>query len=291
MKKNKQNFFNKFSESFLRSFLIVLAYGIAFGVGYITKITGNPSFTTSFYVSEQTTMGSFTLNLKDIIDLIIIGPAFSIISFFLIRRTINMTFDANKQDNKAITTAYFFFFIAIVMFNYGNMIHVMMNRVNSHTPDELRTNPLYYSIYFLDEIVGHLLLTLGFFIVFCEGVILHTENLSRNKEIEPNTEISGVFDLNSTEESINIALGIGLGLATGLIYPEGQCAFVFLILNPCAAAILYLISYRMKISIRDNSLLVLFLMMTIVYVITTLIYGFMTGFKSVYPFFYQISEL
>ena len=63
-------------------------YGVAFGLGYLTRL-GNPDLTFSFYVSEQEIYAQYQLNLKDILDLIIIGPFFTVISFFLVKRILD----------------------------------------------------------------------------------------------------------------------------------------------------------------------------------------------------------
>mgnify|MGYP006305083117 CR=1 FL=1 len=150
--------------TFLRPFLIIAAYGLAFGIGYLTRIS-NPHFTLSFYISEQETYGTYQLNLKDIIDIIVVGPVFTLISFFLVYHILN---DVKKREfsEKNVLISYFVFLIAIVIFNYGNIVHVTMNRLNSQIRDLYSNEPVYQAVYFLDEYIGHLLIGLGFFIIF-----------------------------------------------------------------------------------------------------------------------------
>ena len=117
------------SESFRRSFLIVLAYGFGFGLGYITRL-GNPTITSSFYMSEQQIISTYSLNLKDLLDIVLVSPIFAIISFILFKRIIDDLSSQNVSNNK-IYIYHFVFLIAIVLFAYGNMIHITMNRLNA----------------------------------------------------------------------------------------------------------------------------------------------------------------
>ena len=275
------------SESFIRTFLIVFMYGVAFGLGYITRL-GNPEVTFSFYVSEQEIYALYTLNLKDILDLIIIGPMFTVISFFLVKRILE---DVKKYElpEKRIKLLFTIYLIAIVIFNYGNITHITMNRLNSQVPTALETEAFYYSIYFLDEIIGHLFITLGFFVILTEICYIHT--LSLKKRVGSDS-FSHFFMSSRVEGYITIFFGILGGIITAFSYLEGQCAFVFLLLNPiCSVLLFYFNEKRANVKFKKNLILVMFLLMTVTFTITVIIWGLFTGFKPVYPFFYQNSEL
>ncbi len=270
------------SESFNRSFLIIFAYGIGFGLGYITQL-GNPTISFSFYMSEQQIFANYGLRLKDLLDLILITPLFTIISFILLKRILDELSKLNVSSNK-ITLSYFIFFIGIILFAYGNMIHITMNRLNSDIVNDYNTEQFYYSIYFLDEFIGHHLIELGFFVVFVEISFLHILNLSKSEELSKNL-------MNKTQKSWNSLFGIVLGVATSLAYLEGQSAFLFLILNPIFCALMIYYNKKHQVILKENSLLMLFLLMTISFTITTVLWGAFTGIKPAYPFFYQNSEL
>ena len=100
------------SESFKRSFLIILAYGIGFGLAYITRL-GNPTINFSFYVSEQQVYANYGLNLKDLLDLILVTPIFAIISFILLKKILDELSVERASDNKMLL-GYFIFLIAVV---------------------------------------------------------------------------------------------------------------------------------------------------------------------------------
>jgi hypothetical protein len=270
------------STSFKRSFLIILAYGIGFGIGYITQL-GNPRVSISFYVSEQKRFATYGLKLKDLLDLILVTPLFAIISFILLKKIID-DLSGREISSKKINTAYFIFLIALILFAYGNMIHITMNRLNADIAKDYGTEQVYYSVYFLDEFLGHHLVEIGFFIIFTEIAFLHTLNISDSEYLSKNL-------MNKKESSLNSVFGIALGVATSLLYLEGQSAFVFLILNPIICVILIYYNKRNKIRLKENSLLMLFLLMTISFTITTILWGVFTGIKPAYPFFFQNSEV
>ncbi|MHA1294780.1 MAG: hypothetical protein ACTSQJ_19245 [Promethearchaeota archaeon] len=280
-------FWKNYSESFKRSFLIIAMYGLAFAFGYIAQIIGNPKVNASFYISEQKKFAVYQIGLKDVLDLIFIGPIFTILSFFLIKRVLDDLKQCDFPENK-VHFYYIIYLIAIVLFNYGNMIHITMNRLNAQIIENYSTEAVYYSVYFLDEIIGHLFLTIGFFIIFTEISYLHTLSLNKHHVQEDFSE----FLLKPGEKKYNFIFGIGLGVFTAFTYLEGQCAFVFLILNPifCTLLIIYN-NKKANLKIKDNSLIITFIIMTIAFAATVLIWGFITGFKPYYPFFYQKSEL
>ncbi|TFG11242.1 MAG: hypothetical protein EU535_07470 [Promethearchaeota archaeon] len=271
-----------YSESFKRSLLIIFAYGIAFGLGYLTRIF-NPYFAIPFYISEQEKITYYYLNLKDVLDLLFIGPIFTLFSFILLKRILDDLRIKGLSENK-ILVYYALFLIAIVLYNYGNMIHVTMNRLNSQVIDKYNTEDFYYQIYYLDEMIGHHFITIGFFIVLTEVCLLHTSSLMKAKT---NSE----FLLKNREPFWNYIFGLGLGIATAFAYLEGQCAFLFLILNPIICLILVMCSYKTSGLIKKNSLLMIFIIMTIVFAIIVLIWAGVTGIKPYYPYFYQNSEL
>jgi len=273
------------SESFNRSFLIILAYGIGFGLGYITRL-GNPKIFFSFYHSEQQIFANYGINLKDLLDLLFITPIFAIISFILLRRILEDS-AFKEMSKKKINCFYYIYLIAIVFFAYGNMIHITMNRLNSDIADIYNTEAFYYSVYFLDEFWGHHLIEIGFFIIFTEFTFLHTFSLINNApETDQRTKL-----MSRNQKSWNAILGIVFGIATALLYLEGQSAFLFLILNPIFCLILIIYNNKHNIPLKENSLLMLFLLMTISFAITTIIWGILTGIKPAYPFFYQNSEV
>ena len=271
-----------YSESFKRSLLIILAYGLAFGIGYLTRLF-NPFIHIPFYISEQEKIVYYHLNLKDILDLLFIGPLFTILSFLLLKRILDELKLQGLTENKIIFF-YILFLTAIVLYNYGNIIHVTMNRLNSQFTDEQKTEDLYYQVYYLDEFIGHHFITVGFFIIFFEICWLHLLDLKINSNKEE-------YLMNKREIVWNYLFGIAFGIITASAYLEGQCAFLFLILNPIFCVILILFSKKYNIKIEKNSLLVMFILMTIVFTIVVLIWAGITGIKPYYPYFYQNSEL
>jgi len=102
------------SETFQRTFYLILAYGLGFGLGYVTRITGNPKIAIEFYVSEQEIFAVYQLSLKDVLDIILIGPIFTLLSFIVLKKLLDSLKDQNFEE-KSIMVSYFIFLIAIVI--------------------------------------------------------------------------------------------------------------------------------------------------------------------------------
>ena len=237
-------------------------------------------------MSEQQRFGSYTIGLKDFIDLLLIGPIFTILTFLLMRRIIT-DYSRYTESKDRIQGLYVAYLIAIVLFNYGTIIHVTMNRLNSQITGDLRSEGVYDAIYFLDEVIGHLFLTLGFFLILYEAAYLHMLTIKHRSEAK---DLEG-FMLGEGEKRINLFYGIALGVITTVAYLEGQCAFIFLILYPIFTVLFIIMAKKQGVSLQENSFLVMILLMTIFFTISTVLYAFITGIKPVYPFFYQPSEL
>ena len=276
------------SESFKRSFLLILAYGLAFGLGEPARWFNSP-VKINFYLSEQNRIAFYVLNIKDILDLIFIGPVFTIISFILLKRILEDFNQNHDLENMEVNESFYYslYLIAVVIFNYGNIIHVLMNRLNAQIITEYNDKYFYYYVYFLDEFIGHFLITLGFFIIFCEMCILHTINLKFNNYTKNNEKIL----LENSEHLIHSLFGIALGVATALTYLEGQCAFFFLVANTITLIFLILFSKTKRIRFKENSLLILFTLMTITFSLVVITWAFIFGIKPYYPYYYQISEV
>ena len=130
-------------------------------------------------------------------------------------------------------------------------------------------------------------LGLGFFIILTEYCFLHTFNLNQHKGFEDFSE----FLMNKHEENWNFLFGLALGIITALAYAEGQSAFIFLILNPIICFLLLIYSKKKDIKVRKNSMVMIFILMTIAFSITILLWGIFIGIKPFYPYFYQATEL
>ena len=132
----------EYSESFKRTFLVILSYSLAFGLGYIALLF-NPNIFLTYYISEQEKFVSYSINLKDLLDLLFIGPIFTILSFLLLKRILD-DLKAQGVPDGIITLCYVIFLIAIVMYNYGNAVHVTMSRLNHQIEEVYGSEQVYY---------------------------------------------------------------------------------------------------------------------------------------------------
>ena len=146
-------FWKNCSESFKRSFLVVIAYGLAFGLGYLTRLY-NPNINIPFYISEQEKIVYYHLKLKDLLDLLFIGPIFTVTAFILLKRILDQLKPQSLSENKIIIF-YALFLLAAVLYNYGNAIHVTMNRLNAQIVDEHNSEDFYYQVYYEDNMMSN----------------------------------------------------------------------------------------------------------------------------------------
>ncbi|MHA1727834.1 MAG: hypothetical protein ACTSWY_03800 [Promethearchaeota archaeon] len=252
---------------------ILLFYG-AYGLFYVIALLYRrwlPSFTFHFWIAEKSQEVQFTMDLAEVCDILLLGVFFSINAF----RSFIMLQDKDDPDKKI--QGRFSFLLGIILLNIGVSLHMVTNQLHefTHLMSEsfIESDPnltyLSLGLYFWDEIVSHLLIGLGFFIlVFC---FLFVES----KNYRSTSELKGwLIKL--------ICIGVGLGIAYG--YIEGQAAVPFFFV--CIILIPTTLFKRRKRPFHNATLLV-----CVGYIILVLVYGIITGVKPYYPYLKQIEEL
>lgn len=104
------------------------------------------------------------IRMVDFIDLILIAPFYAV-SFYLILRSIKSEFVLNTKLDK--TTDFLSFFFVFLFFE-GHGIHLAANAVNTYSTEiqnylSIIPADSYSLLYFLDEILGHVIMFVGLY--------------------------------------------------------------------------------------------------------------------------------
>jgi len=233
------------------------------------------------YISELKKIGSFWMSTRNTCEIILMGPVFAIIYYFLMKQLI-IEIDKEQGKNKyyvvLIEIGVLVFICISVM---GHAIHVLFNNVSRVYYDfngGMDTSELYSLLYYSDEWLGHHLIHVGYF-----GYIimaLFVEFLAKENR-----------KLNKDELLYAILCGIGLSIIFTYIACEGQAAVMVLTLC-CVLLIIELIIIIMKnISILERPILMCTLINNIIVIGFFILWVIIFGIKPYYPFIYQPSEL
>jgi len=258
-----------------------MLYLIIFFAGYTVILEIPSSFTIAIPVALETTaIVWFEIPLVTLLDIIIISP-FAMIMFYYIHKSLliqPVSSDIKPSEMKK-NIIRGLFFGACISFIAGVIMHAVANML-----DGILGNPvppsgdLQIAIYFFDEVLGHKLIHAGI-IAFLIGCMI-LQFWHRNDEYLSKLDIFGIYFWPS-------AIGVGYMLAL----VEGQAAFDILVTSlVLIAIILYYIGFK-GLKLSENRLTHFVLILLIAFVISTIIYGIVTGFLPGYPFFQQPSRL
>ncbi len=231
-------------------------------------------------VLETTEIAWFEISLATLLD-IIITPPFAMIMFYFIYKSLISQPTPNEAKPSEIkkNTIKMLLYGACITFIVGVIMHAVANGLNGIAgnivppPDELQI-----AIYYFDEVLGHKLIHAGIIAFLIGGMVIqfwHRTNLQLSK-----VDLFGVYFWPSA---------IGAGYMLTLV--EGQAAFDVLVISLILiAVILYYIKFR-GLKLEENIFTHFVLVLLIAIVVSTIVFGLITGFKPGYPFFYQLNEL
>ncbi|MHA1300311.1 MAG: hypothetical protein ACTSO9_12890 [Candidatus Helarchaeota archaeon] len=217
----------------------------------------------------------------------IINPLF----IFLLYHEIKST-PLKLDENKWMTWTKYGIISAMLIFSLGAGFHYVGDALDTILPfDWIKICLLtgnyneaiilfYFKIpaYFFDEVVAHKLEHFGLFGVYSGLALMQYWHPIEN-------------ELEDRDFYLLIFLGGIYGVATMIALAEGQAAFEFLFIS---IGLLIFSIYKiktLKIDLRKMPFLSFFVFFLLLIVIITPLWGLFTGFKSYYPFFYQMSEL
>jgi len=277
----------KITRDFLPFFLIVMAYAIGIGFPYLFQYVFKFRVPFSFWISEQDLLVDYDISSKLFMDVVFTSPFFAICSYFGIRMVLNRMPEENFSKRfKNISLSLYLIFVTI--FCMGHVIHVVANHINGKVSNlGLEETTLFYAIYFWDEFVGHTTIGVGFYSIFLLMSFLNILFLIDDEKKPPENQTNIFWG----DKYWALFIGAIGGLIQAEAFLEGQCNFIFLIVNPVALLSFYLISLKYKFDYKKSPFIWGLIGITISYSIFTFIWVGFTGIKPYYPFFYQGSEL
>ena len=246
---------------------------------------------------------AFSFSIRTFIELILMGPVFSIIYYILMKKMINKLDNTSKNNEIYKSLLEIAVVLFIIIYNMGHAIHILFNHANSiYTlsfglislhylilflillPSESLKllisflTPLYLFLYYSDEWLGHHLIHYSFFAFFVIAVI--TELLQDDLQ-----------EMSWDEILICIILGIGASFVGGYATYEGQCAFPLFILSIILLIFQIFYAKMKKLEIRKYPIFLAILIYNIIVIAFFLSWIALFGMKTYYPFIYQPSEL
>lgn len=258
-----------------------MLYLIIFFAGYVAilEIPGSGEISIPV-VLENATIVSFNIPLVTLLDIIITSP-FAMIMFYYIHKSVITQPESGglkpSETKKNIIRG--LIFGACITFIAGVIMHAVANVL-----DGFEGNPvppvgnLQIAIYFFDEVLGHKLIHTGI-IAFLIGCMV-LQFWHRSEEQFSKFDIFGIYFWPS-------AIGVGYMLAL----VEGQAAFDILVVSlTLIAVILYYMKFK-GLKLNENRFTHFVFIFLIAIVVSTIVYGVITGFVPGYPFFYQPSRL
>ena len=233
-------------------------------------------------ISELDESGHFFLSTRRICEIILMGPVFAIIYYFLMKHLIN-GIDENEGNNK-----YYIVLIEIGMLTFisisvmGHAIHMLFDKASWSyiyaNNDEMDTSELYSLIYYSDEWLGHHLIHIGYFGYISMALI--TEFLGKEHR-----------KLNWDELIYTITSGVGLSVVFGYVTYEGQAAVMMVVLCSILLVLEITLILIKRINPLERPILLATLIANIIVICFFIYWITAFGIKPYYPYVYQPSEM
>ncbi|MBD3228022.1 MAG: hypothetical protein GF329_07515 [Candidatus Lokiarchaeota archaeon] len=265
------------------SFKFLMIYLIVLGLGFFIPGLIEINIIIPVNVSELGTSGAgqfFVWRLDKIIEIILMGPLFAVVFYFLIKK-ITKKIDLKQGKNKYwIRILEFGIVLSIGILVAGHFIHLMFDYTNYlyRQVGGYDTTELFLFIYWSDEWLGHHLIH---YMYFTQLVLaLGTEFLIDNHR-----------KMRWDEIAISIVLGFGIFVVFGFSTYEGQAANHLMILSLILLIIEILVILFKKINPIKYPILLSTVISNVIVISFYFFWIFSYRFKPYYPFIYQPSEL
>lgn len=226
-------------------------------------------------------LGSFSVTLRIILEVLFMGPFFAIIYYFLIQY-LKKEIDPEEGKNH-----YYIIIIDICVITFisiscmGHIVHMMFDKASwlyyYANNEQMDTTELYSYIYYSDEILGHHLIHIGLFGYLITGLFIELL-------VEPSHKMR--WD----ELIYTILLGIGMSLI-GYATFEGQAAFMMVILWGFVLLFELIFVFTKKYNPLQRPIMLSILINCVIFINVFIIWVIMFGIKPYYPFIFQPSEL
>ncbi|MCF2138776.1 MAG: hypothetical protein K9W44_01810 [Candidatus Lokiarchaeota archaeon] len=256
-------------------------YGLLFLFAIIYRLF-LPVVTIPFVISELNKQVSFSMDLAELMDILLLGIVFSVNTLHVFE-ILEDQIPTKRYWRNWYKTLFITF---LIIYNFGIISHMVANQLNEfmHSmidegtiiPPNSTLEQLELGLYFWDEIASHFFTGLGYFMMIF--LFLKMERKIDTKD-EYNSKKDKLLRL--------MSFFIGIGNAFGFI--EGQWGLVF---SGLLILILILILIQLiKSKKHTKPFNVCSLSMIFGYLAFLIIYTIITGIKPTYPYIYQISEV
>ncbi|MBA7643414.1 hypothetical protein ES703_51139 [subsurface metagenome] len=277
---------NHINANSKKEFQLFLWFFMGYAMCYLITLLGDYfSITISYWISELDQEVSFVIPAQDLIEIFLMGPVFSVITWKVFKSIFldEQILLKEKLSTKWITALEVIFFVSVCTMCLGNAIHKVVNDLNRRAFDvtKILSDPLYadlyYAIYFWDEIFGHMALAVPLMILmsmFMGGLLFSPPSR----------------DLKWFEWLFITLVGIGYGIVWFYGFAEGQATFVLLLINVGLVLFIVATKFKKKKCIRDHPFVWVVLIEALIFITCSIIWGLITGLKPYYPFFKQPGE-
>ncbi len=225
-------------------------------------------------------VGHFSTSVKLVGEIILMGPAFAVIYFFLMKYLISDIDEEQGKNKYYINLIEIGVVIFISISCTGHIVHVLFNEINKiyiNSYNVMDTSELYSFIYYFDEWLGHHLIHIGYFGYILMALLAEFLGKEHRK-------------LNWDEIIYTFLSSIGLCIIFGYFTYEGQAAFMMLILCTLLLIIEVLVVFKKKVNVLNYPILLATIACNMMVIGFFIAWTLVFGLKPYYPFVFQPSE-
>ncbi|MEX2683815.1 MAG: hypothetical protein Q6373_019740 [Candidatus Sigynarchaeota archaeon] len=235
------------------------------------------------------TFGTASMPAYTVAEMIAFGPAMTVIMTWCFRKVLASWRSAGLMPAKKARVLELLFVVSVSLFNAGILVNRLFNVVSAQAKAFYEAMGFGYQnyvfAYFLDEIVGHLLMNSGlvlFYFVMAIAAPRDSIPLSRPEHA-----------LNGGERLLVLASSGVHAAIFSIENLEGQSMAFTLALTGSLACVLFLamVARHNKISIMNRPFLMFLTTQLVVMLLFATMWGIALGVKPYYPYFYEPSEL
>ncbi|MCP4762480.1 MAG: hypothetical protein GY870_11925 [archaeon] len=272
-KKEDQPYIWDFDTQYPQVFWYFIGFAICYFTGMIYSIFLSGEIPFIFVIAELDDLpGSSSMSIRDLIDLIMMGPTFGVIAWWIRTKTIGELQKNKLLYDKKWDYAYIFCIGIMVM---GNTAHVIANRFSAAA---VEVGGSLQGVYFYDEFFGHFVLVMPLFLM---SYINFKEQV----------RVPVSYKMDTSKWTAVILGSIGFGIGVSLAMLEGQNNLPIMIVQLIFLPKVLIELKKNWKEILTQPVIIFFLLELIAYIIMTIIHCSINGLKPNYPFMYQPSEL
>ncbi|MHA1370136.1 MAG: hypothetical protein ACTSRA_10525, partial [Promethearchaeota archaeon] len=233
-------------------------------------------------------VGVVTIPVNDVFSIIAFGPLLSLIFYFCFKRASDLLKRLQQITDNRIRLMRFLLILNLIFLNMGiftnRLFNLVSNQLKAHHDLTEATSGVFVWTYFLDEYVGHHLMNVSLIMIPLIMALLRATAFT--------CESDERLTLNGGEVTLVIITSLIYGVFLSLEFLEGQSTYCVLFgIVLLLGVFLVFKMKKQKISLKYNPFLMFNLITIITMTIFYLVFGMIFGVKSIYPYFYQPSEL